>query len=228
MTVSLIPRRRSGLRNSLSRAYPKRTRSICLTNASDRSLRNASSVLAGKRARVQHAIGRASLFFDRPRHMTCSSRITSSPVNCASYLGTHNGCRWDGVDRRSSSGSPSPSVHLLPVRCASTARAPDDSRRSTGTGALASAMRESSSLAGRMSTGASAGQGQACARGSLDGPSQAPVILSNAECLAHTNSNSFRGSDVRTPCEHYSQREGDFFTSRALVAFPLAHSLRAR
>ena len=37
----------------IEQGYPKRTRSICLTNASDRSLRDASSVPAGKCARVQ-------------------------------------------------------------------------------------------------------------------------------------------------------------------------------
>src|SRR5262249_55070414 len=54
---------------------------------------------------------------------------------------------WDGAARRSSTGSPSPRVHPLPVAARPTASRITDSRHARGSyGALARILRESSSL----------------------------------------------------------------------------------
>jgi hypothetical protein len=70
----------------------------------------------------------------------------TNPVNCAIRLYTDNSREWDGADRRSSTGSPSPLRSLAACSLRLTARA--TTAGFTGIGALAWLLRESSSHCG--------------------------------------------------------------------------------
>jgi hypothetical protein len=71
-------------------------------------------------------------------HLTYGKCVPHPQVR-AGNVARDNRKGWDGADRRSSSGSPSPLVQLLPATARSTTT--NASRHSTGTGALAFAAR---------------------------------------------------------------------------------------
>jgi hypothetical protein len=90
--------------------------------------------------------------------------------------------------------------------------------------------RELHFFAGRTTTGAAAGQGRAqlapsVARGSLDGPSQAPVTLVDAEwCHAHSGTTTLRDTR-RAACEDSSQCENKLhILCTGRVPLPLSSS----